>query len=69
MSPDPEGSRAHDCSTVEAGTDFSQCSVCGSSSHAGKSEGASGCEAENTSVEHTGELRSQDCEGLPSQGW
>lgn len=69
MSPDLEGSRAHDWSTVEAGTDFPQCLIGGSSNHAGKPEGASGGEAGSTSVEHTGGLHSQDYEGPLFQGW
>lgn len=58
----------HGETTAEVGTDFPQCSVGGSSSHAGKPQGASEREAESTNVEQTHELCCQDLEALLSQG-
>lgn len=65
----PAVPHSDDESTVEGGADFLPFSVGGSSSHVEKSQGASECEAENSSVKHTDELHCQDLEGLLSQDW
>lgn len=46
------GPHVHGESTVATGIGFPQCVVGDSSSHAGKTEGASVCGAESTSAEH-----------------
>lgn len=56
----PAGPHAHGQSTVPEGSGFPQFGVGGSSSHAGKTEGASVGGAESTSAEHRGVLHCQD---------
>lgn len=65
----PAVHHAHEVTTVEVGTDFPLFSVCGSSSPAGNSPGASSCEAESTSVEHRHALHCPDLGNLLSPCW
>lgn len=65
----PAAPHAHGESTVAAVTGCPQCVVCGSSSHAGKTEGASVCGGRSTSAEHRDVFHCQDREVLLSRGW